>query len=648
MPVRGEEVRGREDVNRISVCAAFLAAFVLSCGGGGGGGGNGPPTAHDQSVNTPEDASVSITLTASDPDGDALTWTIDAQPAHGTLSGAAPALTYTPDADYAGADSFTFHVNDGQLDSNVATVSISVGGVWYVDIDAIGAEDGTSWADAFRHPQDGVDAAWAAGGGEVWVAEGTYVRKGSSYTSVLTMLEGVAVYGGFAGTEASLLERDSEVHVTTLDGDEDWDQQGDVSHVVLGASNATLDGLTITHGNADGSISSYGGGFRAQDVNNLVVSNCIFDRNYADHTAGAMDLVQSTVDIEDCVFSNNSTPHSAGAVRCYMSTVNITGCQFIGNEARGGGSGGAISIFIGTVTITDCVFEANFCADGGAISGSGPFQVSNCLFLGNTAGTDGGGIDCHAGSDARIRDCIFDGNSANNGGGIAAYQRSKPRVLDCTFIDNRAVIGGAIYSNNSDPEFERCTFTGNSADTGGVLNSWSGTLSFTNCRLCGNTANLGGAVCGLSSTLSLTNCTLSANSASEAGGAVRNKSGSFYLTNCILWGDTAPSGPETSYEGTIGGTTIVYSDVDMKDALALPYEGEGNINENPIFVAPGHWDDNGTPADDSDDFWVDGDYRLQASSPCIDAGTSEGAPGTDIEGTPRPQGSGYDMGAYEQ
>ena len=64
-----------------------------------------------------------------DVEGSALTFAVVTPPAHGTLSGTAPNLTYTPDADFAGSDSFTFKVNDGALDSNVAAVSITVGAV---------------------------------------------------------------------------------------------------------------------------------------------------------------------------------------------------------------------------------------------------------------------------------------------------------------------------------------------------------------------------------------------------------------------------------------------------------------------------------------------------------------------------------------
>ena len=90
---------------------------------------NDAPTASAQQVLTDEDTAKLITLSGSDVEGDALTFTVLTQPTNGTLSGTAPNLTYTPDANYNGADSFTFKVNDGQVDSSAATVSITVNAV---------------------------------------------------------------------------------------------------------------------------------------------------------------------------------------------------------------------------------------------------------------------------------------------------------------------------------------------------------------------------------------------------------------------------------------------------------------------------------------------------------------------------------------
>ena len=88
---------------------------------------NSAPIAEEQSVTVSKNTVESITLAASDPDNDPLTYSILTQPLHGTISSDTGAsLTYTASANYVGPDSFTFKVSDGSLDSNSATVNINV------------------------------------------------------------------------------------------------------------------------------------------------------------------------------------------------------------------------------------------------------------------------------------------------------------------------------------------------------------------------------------------------------------------------------------------------------------------------------------------------------------------------------------------
>merc|ERR1711964_324156 len=87
---------------------------------------NDKPVATAQTMTTDEDVAKAITLAGTDIENSTLTYTVVANPSHGALSGTAPALTYTPTADYNGSDSFTFKVNDGTVDSETATISITV------------------------------------------------------------------------------------------------------------------------------------------------------------------------------------------------------------------------------------------------------------------------------------------------------------------------------------------------------------------------------------------------------------------------------------------------------------------------------------------------------------------------------------------
>ncbi len=86
----------------------------------------GEPVAFDQAITTAEGVAKAVTLSANDPNGGTLTYTIVDSPLGGVLDGAVPNMTYTPNVGFTGSDSFTFWVNDGSYDSNVATVSIEV------------------------------------------------------------------------------------------------------------------------------------------------------------------------------------------------------------------------------------------------------------------------------------------------------------------------------------------------------------------------------------------------------------------------------------------------------------------------------------------------------------------------------------------
>jgi len=87
---------------------------------------NHTPEAHSQTVTTKQGKETSITLNASDPDNDELSYSLQSDSQHGSLSGTPPDLTYTPDSGYTGSDSFEFTVSDGEAESDPATVRIEI------------------------------------------------------------------------------------------------------------------------------------------------------------------------------------------------------------------------------------------------------------------------------------------------------------------------------------------------------------------------------------------------------------------------------------------------------------------------------------------------------------------------------------------
>ena len=108
-------------VNDGTVDSAAVAVYVNI-----NAGPNTVPVASAQDVTTAEDTAKAITLSATDADGNALTYSVVTPPAHGALTGTAPNLTYTPTADYSGSDNFWFKANDGSTDSVPAVVSITI------------------------------------------------------------------------------------------------------------------------------------------------------------------------------------------------------------------------------------------------------------------------------------------------------------------------------------------------------------------------------------------------------------------------------------------------------------------------------------------------------------------------------------------
>src|SRR5205085_6817332 len=132
-------------------------------------------------------------------------------------------------------------------------------GTRYVDVAASGANDGSSWSNAFAGV-DGLANALvvAVAGDQIWVAQGTYKpTAGTSRSVAITLKTGVEIYGGFAGGETSLAQRDVAAHVGVLSGDLAGDDASNVFtdnsyHVLNGAgTNATavLDGFTVRGGN---------------------------------------------------------------------------------------------------------------------------------------------------------------------------------------------------------------------------------------------------------------------------------------------------------------------------------------------------------------------------------------------------------------
>ncbi len=324
--------------------------------------------------------------------------------------------------------------------------------VYYVCEDANGAEDGSSWDDAFTDPADAM--ALAKSGDQIWVEGGSYTNRADDLSiPYLTFKPGVEMYGGFDETMTEFSERDPKLHNPTLEGHNAY-------HVVVGAEGAVFDGFTVTRGRADDTVDnddSRGAGLFVVDVT-MTVANCTFRDNDAVKGGGAY-IRNGTVTFDNCFFWGNgawgigSTP-GGGALYAEGATVSLTGCTFTDNECSGDGGGGMF-VLNSDITATGCVFLRNLTntGNGGAIhyesdTGQNSARFENCLMYTNrTTARDGGAVFCKNVSPVFVN-CTIAANTARNGGGIYNDSAS-PTLVNCILWGNTDSAGFPQISDNS-------------------------------------------------------------------------------------------------------------------------------------------------------------------------------------------------------
>ena len=286
------------------------------------------------------------------------------------------------------------------LGSKSNDVTVTVSNKIFVDITKIAApiQDGNTWATAYGDLQTALTAATA--GIEVWVAKGTYKPTATTTRTIyFNIPSNVTVYGGFAGTEAMLTDRDFRTNVSILSGDIGTLNLPDDNsyHVVVfnGSSNTTvLNGFTITGGNAN------------------------FDPKR--------------------VFNSSTT---------FATTSTIeTG-------------GGIVVQNAGMPTIVNCMVINNAAVSGGGLFASDASMpnVMACKFMGNQAGF-GSGMYFQDGSNGKINNTLISGNKGIGG---VYNNTSNPMITNTTFSGNGGYNGG-IFNTNSQPIIKNAIIWGNS------------------------------------------------------------------------------------------------------------------------------------------------------------------------------------------
>ena len=579
--------------------------------------------------------------------------------------------------------------------------------VRFVDADAAPGGDGLSWPTAFDDLQDALAAAQP--GDEVWIAEGLYTpTEGSDRTATFALASGVALYGGFDGTETEREERDWTLHASVLSGDVGVpsDEDDNAYHVVTAPDTdpaTTLDGLIVEWGRANATTAPNDRGAALYAPgSSLTVRNATFRSHSVSGFGaqiGAVYFAGGSPLVEDTRFEENV---ALGVVYDAGGAPVLRRVTFVGGVGHGvyfdAGSAGLVE---------DALFEQNT-GQGAFVEASGPvFRRST--FRDNVttlSPTDGAGAFIDDGGAPLFEDCLFEDLRTRDdlsglGGGVhveADGAVPRPAFVRTTFRNSTANQGGGATTRPADALFLWCHFEGNRALSGGGFNGFTARVSIigslfvgnraepgisagfggavrltfpplvggrslvANTVFAGNAARRGGAVALEASgvlPVDLVNVTFAGNAASELGGGLQVfNAGDVALRNAVLWGNEAPEGPEVHVTAGAGPTVeraIVAGGCPDGATCTDVLDADPRFLREPSPGPDGAW---GTEDDDY------GDLALSALSPGLDAGLTEYLPPDtwdldgdgdtaeplplDAVGAPRIEGAEVDLGAYER
>ena len=368
--------------------------------------------------------------------------------------------------------------------TNVDIGVAEFGGIIYVDADASGIYSGTSWINAFDSFNEALNAAGS--GTQIWVAQGTYKPESENGTGTgsrfftFKLKPDVEIFGGFAGTENNIDQRDFNTNRVYLDGNLGSER---VYHVVTCGSDCNdqtlLDGFTIRNGLANGSSSFSNGAnlFVTQSspkFKNLNIysgscsnyganvyfenSSAEFEDSYvssgeSDNQGGGIALSDCSAKFSYCSISDNYAYGLAGGVNVEGSGVNIfNSCSFTENRANTSGSGGAVFVEsnVDDLIFVNSYFTENIAAvSGGAIDLAGTAKIINCTFGTNYAensGASGGHVFVRTSGELDIYNSVFTDGFADQGNNIYIVAGAQVSVAN-SIIDG---CGGSGASWNAD------------------------------------------------------------------------------------------------------------------------------------------------------------------------------------------------------
>lgn len=326
-------------------------------------------------------------VTKMNPEGDSLAFstyiggTAADQAAHGIAvdsHGSVYITGRTNSTDFPLKDSFQSNYG-GSWDVFISKLAMREKYIWHVDGNVATSGDGRSWESALKTIQDAFEVNVASGGDEIWVKRGTYTLSSPIFVSL-----NVDIYGGFEGGETKRDQRDWRRNITKIDGNYS------VHHCFYILASATIDGFTITGGNATGEpelLNDSGGGvfiYKAAPT----IANCSIIDNLAGGGAGIFNYFYSSPVITNCTIARNSSGDGGGGIFNEAgSSPIITNSIITGNSADNAGGGGIWNLGYSSPVITNCIIEGNIATNGASgiwnQDDSYP-AITNSIIWGNT------------------------------------------------------------------------------------------------------------------------------------------------------------------------------------------------------------------------------------------------------------------------
>ncbi len=331
----------------------------------------------------------------------------------------------------------------------------------FVKHDAIGANNGTTWQDAYTELDSAIRRTAT---GQIWVAAGTYKPKinvsGTGYKS-FEITKKIALYGGFTGNETQLSQRNVSQNITILSGDvgvENYDEDNTPRVVLMYGSavdsNSILDGFTVTKSQyADYKGYDYeNGAVHISCPGNPIIRNCTI-RNNVGHTGGGIYAERGNALIADNEIRENIAKEGAGIYLGYLGTARVIGNRIINNKCIYGYGGGGIKVgsFCAPLIYGNLIDNNISSSEGGgiAVESNYPVIINNNIISNNT-GYEGAGlhIECPK---ITVMNNLITNNTGNGfinssyGGGIFARYVAEFNCINNTIVNNSATDGGGMF-----------------------------------------------------------------------------------------------------------------------------------------------------------------------------------------------------------